>query len=308
MIYTVTLSPSIDYVVKLNHLNTGNVNRVSSENIYPGGKGINVSRVLKTLGHDSIATGFISGFTGDFIENSLKQLDVKSDFIKLNEGFTRINVKIKSDEETEINGQGPHISEEELNELFNKLSKLNEDDILVLAGSIPSTLKEDLYERIMEKLKGSNVKVVVDATKNLLLNVLKYNPFLIKPNNHELEDMFNVKLQSIDDIVIYARKLKDMGARNVLVSMGKDGALLLTENNEVYVSNTPKGTVINSVGAGDSMVAGFICGYTIYNSYKEALKLGAASGSATAFSSDLATKEFIDNLIKEINVERGYIK
>ena len=308
MIYTVTLSPSIDYVVKLNHLNTGNVNRVSSENIYPGGKGINVSRVLKTLGHDSIATGFISGFTGDFIENSLKQLDVKSDFIKLNEGFTRINVKIKSDEETEINGQGPHISEEELNELFSKLSKLNEDDILVLAGSIPSTLKEDLYERIMEKLKGSNVKVVVDATKNLLLNVLKYNPFLIKPNNHELEDMFNVKLQSIDDIVIYARKLKDMGARNVLVSMGKDGALLLTENNEVYVSNTPKGTVINSVGAGDSMVAGFICGYTIYNSYEEALKLGAASGSATAFSSDLATKEFIDNLIKEINVERGYIK
>ena len=308
MIYTVTLSPSIDYVVKLNHLNTGNVNRVSSENIYPGGKGINVSRVLKTLGHDSMATGFISGFTGDFIENSLKQLGVKSDFIKLNEGFTRINVKIKSDEETEINGQGPHISEEELNELFSKLSKLNEDDILVLAGSIPSTLKEDLYERIMEKLKGSNVKVVVDATKNLLLNVLKYNPFLIKPNNHELEDMFNVKLQSIDDIVIYARKLKDMGARNVLVSMGKDGALLLTENNEVYVSNTPKGTVINSVGAGDSMVAGFICGYTIYNSYKEALKLGAASGSATAFSSDLATKEFIDNLIKEINVERGYIK
>lgn len=308
MIYTVTLSPSIDYVVKLNHLNTGNVNRVSSENIYPGGKGINVSRVLKTLGHDSIATGFISGFTGDFIENSLKQLDVKSDFIKLNEGFTRINVKIKSDEETEINGQGPHISEEELNELFSKLSKLNEDDILVLAGSIPSTLKEDLYERIMEKLKDSNAKVVVDAAKNLLLNVLKYNPFLIKPNNHELEDMFNVKLQSIDDIVIYARKLKDMGARNVLVSMGKDGALLLTENNEVYVSNTPKGTVINSVGAGDSMVAGFICGYTIYNSYKEALKLGAASGSATAFSSDLATKEFIDNLIKEINVERGYIK
>lgn len=308
MIYTVTLSPSIDYVVKLNHLNTGNVNRVSSENIYPGGKGINVSRVLKTLGHDSIATGFISGFTGDFIENSLKQLDVKSDFIKLNEGFTRINVKIKSDEETEINGQGPHISEEELNELFSKLSKLNEDDILVLAGSIPSTLKEDLYERIMEKLKDSNAKVVVDAAKNLLLNVLKYNPFLIKPNNHELEDMFNVKLQSIDDIVIYARKLKDMGARNVLVSMGKDGALLLTENNEVYVSNTPKGTVINSVGAGDSMVAGFICGYTIYNSYEEALKLGAASGSATAFSSDLATKEFIDNLIKEINVERGYIK
>lgn len=308
VIYTVTLNPSIDYVIKLEHLNIGHVNRVNSENLYPGGKGINVSRILKTLGHDNIATGFVSGFTGDFIENSLNELNVKSDFIKLDNGFTRINVKINSDEETEINGQGPHISEEKLNELFNKLSKLNEDDILVLAGSIPSTLNEDLYERIMKNLKDSNVKVVVDATKNLLLNVLRYNPFLIKPNNHELEDIFNVKLCSIDDIAIYAGKLKDMGARNVLVSMGKDGALLLTEDNEVYISNVPKGTVVNSVGAGDSMVAGFISGYTICNSYEEALKLGAASGSATAFSSDLATIEFIYKLKKEINVERRQVK
>ena len=304
MIYTVTLNPSIDYVIKLEHLNTGHVNRVNSENVYPGGKGINVSRILKTLGNDNVATGFVSGFTGDFIRNSLCELDVKSDFIQLDNGFTRINVKIKSDEETEINGGGPHISDEKLKELFDKLSKLNENDILILAGSIPSTLSEDLYEKIMNHVKKNKVKVVVDATKNLLLNVLKYNPFLIKPNNHELEEMFNVKLNNIDDIITYAKKLQEMGARNVLISMGKDGAILVTENNEVFISNVAKGKVVNSVGAGDSMVAGFISGYLNSNSYEDALKLGSASGSATAFSSDLATKEFIDKLIKEINIER----
>lgn len=304
MIYTVTLNPSIDYVINLEHLNIGDVNRVNRENVYPGGKGINVSRILKTLGHDNVATGFLSGFTGDFIINTLCELNVKSDFIKLDNGFTRINVKIKSDEETEINGQGPHISNEKLEELFNKLSILKEDDILVLAGSIPSTLGEDLYEKIMEVVKESKVNVVVDATKNLLLNVLKYKPFLIKPNNHELEEMFNVKLHNAEDISTYAKKLQDMGARNVLVSMGKDGALLITENKEVYISNVPKGTVVNSVGAGDSMVAGFISGYIDSNSYTEALRLGAASGSATAFSSDLADKALIDKLIKEIKVER----
>ncbi|MEG0855498.1 MAG: 1-phosphofructokinase [Terrisporobacter sp.] len=304
MIYTVTLNPSIDYVINLDHLNTGHVNRVNSENVYPGGKGINVSRVLKTLGHDNIATGFVSGFTGDFIRNSLNELEVTSDFIKLDSGLTRINVKIKSDEETEINGQGPHISEAKLDELLNKLSKLNKDDILVLAGSMPSTLNEDLYEIIMGKVKVSQVKVVVDATKNLLLNVLKHNPFLIKPNNHELEEMFKVKIYNDEDIVTYAKKLKHMGAKNVLVSRGKDGALLLTEDNEVLVSNVAKGNVINSVGAGDSMVAGFISGYKNTNSYEEALKLGAASGSATAFSADLATKEYIDELAKQIKVDR----
>ena len=304
MIYTVTLNPSIDYVINLEHLSTGKVNRVNDEHVYPGGKGINVSRILKTLGHDNVATGFVSNFTGDFIINSLADLNVKSDFIKLDNGFTRINVKIKSDEETELNGGGPHISDEKLGELFDKLSELKEGDILVLAGSIPSTLKEDLYEKIMEHVKGNNVKIVVDATKNLLLNVLKYNPFLIKPNNHELEEIFNVRLENVEEIAVYGRELQKMGARNVLVSMGKDGALLITENNEVLISNVPKGSVINSVGAGDSMVAGFISGYTNSNSYEEALKLGAASGSATAFSSDLATKEFIDKLIQEIKVER----
>ena len=304
MIYTVTLNPSIDYVIKMDHLNTGHVNRVNSENVYPGGKGINVSRILKTLGKDNVATGFISGFTGDFIEKSLHDLKVSSDFIKLENGFTRINVKVKSDEETEINGQGPHISEEKLQELFDKLARLNKGDILVLAGSIPSTLDESLYEKIMVKVKEIGIKVVVDATKNLLLNVLKFNPFLIKPNNHELEEIFDVKLHNMDDIATYAKKLQDMGARNVLVSMGKDGALLLTEDEDIYVSSAPKGNVINSVGAGDSMVAGFICGYVNTNSYEEALKLGAASGSATAFSSDLAEREFIYELLKEIKVER----
>ncbi len=304
MIYTVTLNPSIDYVINLEHLKKGQVNRVNDEHVYPGGKGINVSRVLKTLGHDNVATGFVSNFTGDFIINSLADLNVKSDFIKLDNGFTRINVKIKSDEETEINGGGPHISDEKLGELFDKLSELKEGDILVLAGSIPSTLKEDLYEKIMEHVKGNNVKVVVDATKNLLLNVLKYNPFLIKPNNHELEEIFDVKLENVEEIAVYGKELQKMGARNVLVSMGKDGALLITEDKEIFISNVPKGSVINSVGAGDSMVAGFISGYTNSNSYEEALRLGAASGSATAFSSDLATKEFIDKLIQEIKVER----
>ena len=304
MIYTVTLNPSIDYVINLEHLNTGHVNRVNSEHVYPGGKGINVSRILKTLGHDNVATGFVSNFTGDFITNSLSDLNIKSDFIKLDNGFTRINVKIKSDEETEINGGGPHISDEKLKELFDKLSELKEGDILVLAGSIPSTLKEDLYEKIMEQVKEYNVKVVVDATKNLLLNVLKYNPFLIKPNNHELEEIFNVKLECVDDIATYSRKLQEMGARNVLVSRGKDGAILITEDKELFISNVPKGIVINSVGAGDSMVAGFISGYTNSNSYEEALRLGSASGSATAFSSDLANKDFIYKLIKEIKIER----
>lgn len=304
MIYTVTLNPSIDYVIKLEHLNTGHVNRVNSENIYPGGKGINVSRILKTLGNDNVATGFVSNFTGDFIKKSLYEQNIKSDFIQLDNGFTRINVKIKSDEETEINGGGPHISDEKLEELFYKLSKLKEDDILILAGSIPSTLSEDLYEKIMSRVRENKVKVVVDATKSLLLNVLKYNPFLIKPNNHELEEIFNVKLESQNDIITYAKKLQEMGGRNILVSMGKDGAILLSENKEVYVSNVAKGEVINSVGAGDSMVAGFISGYLKTYSYEEALRLGAASGSATAFSSDLASKDFIDELIKEINIER----
>lgn len=304
MIYTVTLNPSIDYVIKVDKLTTGNINRVNEEHVYPGGKGINVTRILKSLDNDNIALGFVSGFTGDYIINSLQELNLKSDFIKVKEGFTRINVKVKSEEETEINGQGPKISEEELNQFYKVIDKLVDGDILILSGSIPSCLDERLYESIMKKVEDRDIKVIVDATKNLLLNVLKYKPFLIKPNNHELAEMFNVELNSTEDVVFYARKLKEMGAQNVLISMGKDGALLVTENDEVFASSVAKGEVINSVGAGDSMVAGFIAGYLKSNSYEEALRLGAASGGATAFSSDLATREFIDKLVYEIKIEK----
>lgn len=304
MIYTVTLNPSIDYVIKVDKLTTGNINRVNEEHVYPGGKGINVTRILKSLDNDNIALGFVSGFTGDYIINSLQELNLKSDFIKVKEGLTRINVKVKSEEETEINGQGPKISEEELNQFYKVIDKLVDGDILILSGSIPSCLDERLYESIMKKVEDRDIKVIVDATKNLLLNVLKYKPFLIKPNNHELAEMFNVELNSTEDVVFYARKLKEMGAQNVLISMGKDGALLVTENDEVFASSVAKGEVINSVGAGDSMVAGFIAGYLKSNSYEEALRLGAASGGATAFSSDLATREFIDKLVDEIKIEK----
>lgn len=304
MIYTVTLNPSIDYVIKVDKLTTGNINRVNEEHVYPGGKGINVTRILKSLDNDNIALGFVSGFTGDYIINSLQELNLKSDFIKVKKGFTRINVKVKSEEETEINGQGPKISEEELNQFYKVIDKLVDGDILILSGSIPSCLDERLYESIMKKVEDRDIKVIVDATKNLLLNVLKYKPFLIKPNNHELAEMFNVELNSTEDVVFYARKLKEMGAQNVLISMGKDGALLVTENDEVFASSVAKGEVVNSVGAGDSMVAGFIAGYLKSNSYEEALRLGAASGGATAFSSDLATREFIDKLVDEIKIEK----
>lgn len=304
MIYTVTLNPSIDYVIKVDKLTTGNINRVNEEHVYPGGKGINVTRILKSLDNDNIALGFVSGFTGDYIINSLQELNLKSDFIKVKEGFTRINVKVKSEEETEINGQGPKISEEELNQFYKVIDKLVDGDILILSGSIPSCLDERLYESIMKKVEDRDIKVIVDATKNLLLNVLKYKPFLIKPNNHELAEMFNVELNSTEDVVFYARKLKEMGAQNVLISMGKDGALLVTENDEVFASSVAKSEVVNSVGAGDSMVAGFIAGYLKSNSYEEALRLGAASGGATAFSSDLATREFIDKLVDEIKIEK----
>ena len=304
MIYTVTLNPAIDYLINLDNLEIGRINRVEDEKVYAGGKGINVSNMLKQLGHENTALGFISGFTGDFIVNTLMEKGINNKFIRLKNGFTRINVKVKGKEETEINGKGPAITNDELNELYKILEKLNSSDILVLAGSIPSTLDDKLYENIMERIKDKNVKVVVDATKNLLLNVLKYKPFLIKPNNHELEEIFNVKLNNNEEIIKYAKKLKEMGALNVLVSMGKDGALLLTENGEVYVSNVAKGIVKNSVGAGDSMVAGFIAGYLNTNSYSEGLKLGAASGGATAFSYDIATKEYIDEIKKQIIVTK----
>lgn len=304
MIYTVTLNPSIDYVIRLDEFKIGEINRTSEEYVYPGGKGINVSLILNELGHTTKALGFISGFTGAYIRDSLKSKGLDEDFINLESGFTRINVKLKSINETEINGQGPIISDADLDKLFQKLDTLTENDVLVLAGSIPNTLDSSLYQKIMKRLADKNIKIIVDATKDLLIKVLKYRPFLIKPNNHELEELFDVKLETTDDIITYALKLQEMGAKNVLVSLGKDGALLITEDGDIFKSNVASGQVKNSVGAGDSMVAGFIAGYLTTNSYEKALQLGAASGGATAFSSDLAKKEYIYELLNEIKIER----
>lgn len=301
MIYTVTFNPAIDYVIKVDDLTLGMVNRTKREDMYCGGKGINVSNVLSNLGIDSVGLGFIAGFTGDAIEAGAKELGFTPDFIRLREGMTRINVKIKSNEESEINGLGPVIHDDELNLMFEKIDQLKDGDMLVLAGSIPASLPEDIYEKIMARLQGKDIQIVVDATKDLLLNVLKYHPFLIKPNNHELGEMFGVVLKDNDEIIEYAKKLQEKGARNVLVSMAGDGAILITEEGDVHVTPCPKGEVKNSVGAGDSMVAGFITGYLRSNGdYNEALKMGTAAGSASAFSEDLATGEKIMELYQQL--------
>ena len=299
MVYTVTFNPAIDYVVHSDKMKVGDVNRSKGEEIYIGGKGINVSIVLSELGIKSKALGFIAGFTGDAVENGVKEKGIDAEFVRLPEGFTRINVKIKSDEETELNGQGPRITDEALDELFEKLDKLKDGDTIVLAGSIPASLPSDIYERILERLSDRKIKVVVDATKDLLLNVLKYKPFLIKPNNFELGEMFGVELKSTDDIIHYASKLKEMGAVNVLVSMAGDGALLLDENGRTHICGVCKGIVKNSVGAGDSMVAGFVAG-SLDGDYEYALKLGTACGGATAFSEGLSEKALIDSLLKQL--------
>lgn len=301
MIYTVTFNPAVDYVVHTDEISLGGVNRSKSEKIYFGGKGINVSMVLSELGVKSRALGFVAGFTGDAIEKGVAEKGVETDFVHLENGFSRINVKIKSESETELNGQGPTIDEKALNALFEKLDKLDRGDTLVLAGSIPSSMPADIYEKILERLQNQNksIKAVVDATKDLLMNVLKYKPFLIKPNNHELGEMFGVTLKTNEEIAEYARKLKEMGARNVLVSMAGDGALLLDENGRTHLCGVCRGTVKNSVGAGDSMVAGFIAG-SAQGDYEYALKLGTAAGGATAFSDGLAEKALIDELLKQL--------
>lgn len=296
MIYTVTFNPAVDYVVHADRIAVGGVNRSKSEKIYFGGKGINVSMVLNELGVKSKALGFVAGFTGGAIEKGVAEKGIETDFVHLENGFSRINVKIKSEKETELNGQGPEIDDKALGELFEKLDKLDHGDTIVLAGSIPDSMPSDIYEKILERLQKKNVKAVVDATKDLLLNVLKYRPFLIKPNNHELGEMFGVTLKTKDEIAEYAQKLKDMGARNVLVSMAGDGALLLDENGKTHVCGVCKGSVKNSVGAGDSMVAGFIAG-SESGDYEYALKLGTAAGGATAFSDGLAEKALIDELL-----------
>lgn len=299
MIYTVTFNPSLDYVIQVDKLVPGEINRTTHEAVYPGGKGNNVSVILSNLGHSSKALGFTAGFTGEALENMLKEFGCDTAFIRLPEGSTRINVKINAGEETEINGQGPVITEEAQSALFEQLDALKEEDILVLAGSIPNTLPSDIYERILEHLQGRGIHFVVDATKELLLKVLKYHPFLIKPNNHELGEMFGVTLKTRDEIVTYAKKLQEMGAENVLVSMAGDGAILLTEDGIIYKAKPPKGKVLNSVGAGDSMVAGFLTGYLNTGEYEKAFRLGVVTGSATAFQYWLATKEDIVALMED---------
>ena len=300
MIYTVTFNPALDYVIRMESLKLGTVNRSSAEAVYYGGKGINVSTVLKNIGVDSVALGFVAGFTGKEIEEGVKNMGVATDFIKLPEGMSRINVKIKAEQETEINGQGQAISMEKVEKLFEKLDRLEKGDCLVLAGTIPASLPSDIYEQIMDRLKDKEIRIVVDATKDLLLNVLKYHPFLIKPNNHELGEMFGVVLKTDEEIVEYAKKLQERGARNVLISKAGDGAILLTETKEVYKMGVPKGTVVNSVGAGDSMVAGFVASYFKEHDYLKALKFGTATGSATAFSEGLATMDKVEELLKTL--------
>lgn len=299
MVYTVTFNPAIDYVVYTDKITKGGVNRAKREKIYFGGKGINVSIVLNELGVASKALGFVAGFTGDAIEKNIAQRGIETDFVHLEEGFSRINVKIKSDSETELNGQGPTIDDKALNVLFEKLDNLSKNDTIVLAGSIPDSIPTDIYEKILKRLQNKNVKAVVDATKDLLMNVLKYKPFLIKPNNYELGEMFGVTLKTNGEIAEYAGKLKAMGAQNVLVSMAGNGALLLDEYGKMHTCGVCKGTIKNSVGAGDSMVAGFIAGL-MQGDYEYALKLGTAAGGATAFSEGLAEKPLIDRLLQQL--------
>ena len=301
MIYTVTFNPSLDYIVSVNDFKLGLTNRTDSELILPGGKGINVSTILMNLGIDSTAFGFAAGFTGEEIIREVEAMGIRSDFIKIDSGISRINLKLKNIDGTEINGSGPEISEEKIEELLRKLDILGEGDILVLAGSIPASMPADMYSTIMERLQHKNVTFIVDATKDLLINVLKYKPFLIKPNNHELGELFDVKLTTREEVIPYGKKLQKQGARNVLISMAGEGAVLVAEDGSVYEAPAPKGTLVNAVGAGDSMVAGFTAGWIEKKDYRHAFYMGVSAGSASAFSEYLATKEEIMDLYEKIS-------
>nr|WP_319489420.1 1-phosphofructokinase [uncultured Caproiciproducens sp.] len=300
MIYTVTFNPALDYITEVSNFREGEINRSSGEKILSGGKGINVSIVLKNLGLNSTALGFIAGFTGDEIERGVRAFGCETKFIRLDGGMSRINLKIRSERETAVNGSGPRIPQEKVGELFLQLSNLSDGDILVLAGSIPSSLPENTYETIMERLQNKKIRIVVDATGQLLLNVLKFRPFLIKPNREELEEIIGEPLNGTDKIVRACKKLQTLGACNILVSMGGDGAILLSEEGSVYQSAAPKGKVVNTVGAGDSMVAGFLAGYLKSANLLEAFQTGIAAGSASAFSENLATGKEVAALLKTI--------
>ncbi len=300
MIYTITFNPALDYISQVENFKIGKINRTKTEKILPGGKGLNVSTVLKNLGIESTALGFIAGFTGKELKRNIEEKGIKTDFIKVEKGITRINVKISSNEETALNGNGPEITEEDINKLLEKIEKITKEDMVILAGNIPRCINNDIYEIICKTLERNNVTFVVDATKELLMNVLKYKPFLIKPNKEELEETFKEKIETKEEIIVHAKKLQLIGAQNVLISLGGEGAILLTTEGKEFYSKAPKGKVLNTVGAGDSMVAGFIAGYEKSGDFEQAFKMGIATGSASSFSMNLATAEEVANLLKEI--------
>ena len=300
MIYTITFNPALDYITQVENFKIGKINRTKAEKILPGGKGLNVSIVLNNLKIKNTAIAFIGGFTGEELKNKIENYGIGTDFIKVTDGITRINIKINSDEETAINGQGPQIMEKEIKELLEKIDKMKNNDIVVISGNIPNGVPKTIYETICEKLAKKEILYIVDATRELLINVLRYKPFLIKPNKEEIEETFNVKLNNIEEIKTYARKLQEMGAQNVLVSLGGEGALLISKDKKEYYSKAPKGKVINTVGAGDSMVAGFLTGFLKTNKYENAFKMGIATGSASAFSENLATEEDVEKILHQM--------
>ena len=304
MIYTVTFNPSLDYIVSVENFRLGLTNRTSSELMLPGGKGVNVSTVLMNLGIENTALGFAAGFVGDEIVRQMEEMGVQNGFIRIEEGVSRINLKLKSIDGTEINGQGPVISPAHVEQLMKQLDRLGEGDVLFLSGSIPASMPDDAYQKIMERLDGRGVQIIVDATKDLLLNVLEYHPFLIKPNNHELGEIFDVELKTREDVIPYAKKLQEKGAVNVLVSMACEGAVLIDANGDVHMAPAPKGTLVNGVGAGDSMVAGFMAGWLEKQDYEHAFCMGVSAGSASAFSEHLATKAEIEAVYQQVTGNR----
>ena len=300
MIYTVTFNPSLDYIVSVEDFKTGTTNRTSSELILPGGKGLNVSMVLGNLGLENTALGFAAGFTGAEIVRRVEEMGVKADFIPVPGGISRINLKLKSIEGTEINGCGPVIGKDALEQLLEKLAVLGEGDVLVLAGSIPRSVPDDIYGEILRRLSGRAVLTVVDAERELLVKVLEYHPFLVKPNNHELGEIFGVELADRQAVIPYAKRLREMGAGNVLVSLAGEGAVLAAEDGNLYEAPAPKGKLINGVGAGDSMVAGFLAGWMRKKDYRHAFHMGMAAGSASAFSEFLATREEVMAVYRQL--------
>ena len=300
MIYTVTFNPSLDYIVSVENFQLGLTNRTSSELMLPGGKGVNVSTVLMNLGIENTALGFAAGFVGDEIVRQMEEMGVQNGFIRIEEGVSRINLKLKSIDGMEINGQGPVISPEHVEELMKQLDRLGEGDVLFLSGSIPASMPDDAYQKIMERLDGRGVQIVVDATRDLLMKVLEYHPFFIKPNNHELGEIFDVELRTREEVIPYAKKLQEKGAVNVLVSMAGEGAVLIDANGDVHMAPAPKGTLVNGVGAGDSMVAGFMAGWLEKQDYEHAFCMGVSAGSASAFSEHLATKAEIETVYQRV--------